>query len=245
MGNARSLIFRQLFEAESSTYTYILGCPSTKEAIIIDPVDLTAERDAQFIREMGLTLVYAVNTHVHADHVTGSGKLKQIFNVAESELPVRSVIAEVSGAQADVKVNDGDVISFGTRSVRVLSTPGHTDGCLSYVLDDNSMVFTGDALLIRGCGRTDFQQGSAETLYNSVHSKIFTLPDSCLVYPAHDYKGRTCSSVGEEKTHNLRLTKPLEEFKEIMDNLGLPYPKKIDASLPANMVCGLYEEGTT
>jgi sulfur dioxygenase len=228
------LIFRQFFELESSTYTYLLADSKTREAILIDPVDVSVDRDVQFITQLGLTLKYAINTHVHADHITGTGKLKQ-------RTGCQSVINEVSGAAADIKINEGDRIFFGEHFIDVLATPGHTSGCLSYLTDDRSMVFTGDTLLIRGCGRTDFQGGSSETLYNMIHSKIFTLPEDTLIYPAHDYKGQSCSSVGEEKRFNPRLTKPLPEFIEIMTNLNLPYPKKIDASLPANMVCGLYE----
>eukprot|EP00604_Paraphysomonas_vestita_P001957 CAMPEP_0174821708 /NCGR_PEP_ID=MMETSP1107-20130205/9211_1 /TAXON_ID=36770 /ORGANISM="Paraphysomonas vestita, Strain GFlagA" /LENGTH=211 /DNA_ID=CAMNT_0016039029 /DNA_START=120 /DNA_END=756 /DNA_ORIENTATION=+ len=209
---------------------------SSKIAILIDPVLETAERDAQIITELGLELKYALNTHCHADHVTGTGKLKTL-------LPgTKSVIAELSTADADVKINDGDRIEFGSRFITGISTPGHTAGCFSYVLDDNSMIFTGDALLIRGCGRTDFQGGSAATLYDSIHSRVFTLPDSCVVYPAHDYKGRMSSTVDEEKRFNPRLTKTKEEFVELMGNLNLPYPAQIDRALPLNFRCGYNAE---
>eukprot|EP00607_Mallomonas_marina_P010126 CAMPEP_0182419760 /NCGR_PEP_ID=MMETSP1167-20130531/4139_1 /TAXON_ID=2988 /ORGANISM="Mallomonas Sp, Strain CCMP3275" /LENGTH=391 /DNA_ID=CAMNT_0024594843 /DNA_START=114 /DNA_END=1289 /DNA_ORIENTATION=- len=227
------MIFKQLFESESCTYTYLLADRRLKEAILIDPVLETVDRDERLLKELGLTLKYAINTHCHADHITGTGLLKQRFPGCQS------AIAESSGAQADIKLNDGDRIEFGGRALMCIATPGHTSGCVSYVMDDFSRVFTGDALLIRGCGRTDFQGGSAEQLYESVHSKLFSLPNNTLVYPAHDYKGLTCSSVGEEKAFNPRLTKSVAEFVEIMAGLNLPYPKKIDASLPKNMVCGV------
>ncbi|GBG65763.1 hypothetical protein CBR_g52354 [Chara braunii] len=276
MGEAEGVVFRQLFEKESSTYTYILadGCDPRKRAVIIDPVDRTVERDLKLIEELGLTLVFAMNTHVHADHVTGTGKIKSL-------LPgVRSVISAASGAQADLYVHDRDKIRFGGLALEVRSTPGHTQGCVTYVAslperprlppsasegdlmqddgvyrpttnDDavNSssssssssrlMAFVGDALLIRGCGRTDFQGGDARTLYRSVHSQIFTLPAHTLIYPAHDYKGLTVSTVGEEIKYNPRLTKTEDEFKELMGALGLAYPKMMDIAVPANMVCGV------
>jgi sulfur dioxygenase len=233
--NPSELIFRQLFERETCTYTYLLADRDTKEAILIDPVLETVERDLSVVNDLGLTLLYGMNTHCHADHVTGTGELKKLVPT------MQSVIAEASGARADIHVNAGDRIQFGNRYVEVRSTPGHTNGCITYVLDDRTMCFTGDALFVRGCGRTDFQQGSSEGLYNSVHSQIFSLAPDCLVYPGHDYKGRTVSTVGEEKTLNPRLSKSLEEFIEIMDNLDLAYPKKIDVALPLNLMCGLHE----
>lgn len=235
MSVTAGLIFRQLFELKSSTYTYLLADAETKQAVIIDPVLETADRDVRLIQQLGLKLLYAANTHVHADHVTGSGKLK-------TEIPgCQSVIALNSGAKADVYVKDGDVVKFGNFGLEVRATPGHTSGCLTYVLTDHSMAFTGDALLIRGCGRTDFQQGSCETLYKSVHDQIFTLPDECLLYPAHDYTGQTVTTVSEEKTFNPRLTKPLSEFCKIMNNLNLPKPKQIDRAVPANLLCGIQD----
>lgn len=177
-----------------------------------------------------------MNTHCHADHLTATGVLKE-------RVPgVKSAISVGSAAKADVLLEPGtDKVKFGDRYLTVRSTPGHTDGCVTYVLDDESMCFTGDALLIRGCGRTDFQGGSSGTLYESVHSQIFSLPDSCAVYPAHDYKGRTVSCVGEEKRLNPRLSKPKEEFVEIMANLKLSMPKKLNEAVPFNMVCGITE----
>ncbi|XP_063385293.1 persulfide dioxygenase ETHE1, mitochondrial isoform X1 [Cydia fagiglandana] len=175
-----------------------------------------------------------MNTHMHADHVTGTGKLKSL-------LPgTKSVIGANSGAQADVHLNDGATVSVGSIKLLAVATPGHTNGCLTYICHDQAMAFTGDTLLIRGCGRTDFQEGSSESLYNSVHTKIFTLPEHYTLYPAHDYKGQTATTVGEEKKYNPRLTKNLKEFIKIMDNLNLPYPKMIDKALPANRVCGIY-----
>lgn len=229
-----NLIFRQMKEKESDTYTYLLGDSKTNECILIDPVIETVERDVKYIQELGLNLTFCLNTHVHADHITGSGLLKSHFPNC------KSVISAVSGADADIKLQDNEKVYFGQRYVIGISTPGHTAGCFSYILDDYSDVFTGDALLIRGCGRTDFQGGSSEDLYNSVHQRLFTLPDGCIVYPAHDYKGCSSSSIGEEKRFNPRLTKSKEDFVTLMAGLGLAYPKKIDVSLPANMKCGLF-----
>ncbi|KAA0702588.1 Persulfide dioxygenase ETHE1, mitochondrial [Triplophysa tibetana] len=228
-------IFRQLFEAESSTYTYLLADTDTREAVLIDPVLETVDRDLKLINELGLTLKVAVNTHCHADHITGTGLLKKnVFGL-------KSAISKHSGAAADIQLSDGDSITFGKHNLTVLETPGHTDGCVTYVTEDHSMAFTGDALLIRGCGRTDFQQGCPKRLYQSIHKKIFRLPGSCFIYPAHDYKGQTVSTVDEEKRFNPRLTKSLDEFVKIMNNLNLPKPKKLDISVPANLVCGLHD----
>lgn len=226
---------KQLFDDDSSTYTYLLWDTTTKDAIIVDPVDLQVDRDLKEVESLGLNLVYGVNTHAHADHITGTGLLKQ-------KLPgFQSVISEASKAKADLTIGDGDKITFGSRSVQVRSTPGHTEGCVCYVADDLSFVLTGDTLLIQGCGRTDFQGGSAENLYKSVHSQLFTLPDEAVVYPSHDYKGRLSSLIGDEKKTNPRLGegKSVKDFKEIMDGLNLSYPKKIDVAVPANMRCGV------
>merc|ERR1712088_699057 len=228
-------LFRQLFDKESSTYTYLLADMVARQAILIDPVIEQAERDVGLVRQLGLNLQFVLNTHVHADHITGTGRLKRL-------LPnTKSVISKASGAKADILVSEGDTVRFGEEEVAVVATPGHTEGCVTYVHSKAGWAFTGDALLIRGCGRTDFQGGSAETLYSSVWSRILSLPDHFSLYPAHDYKGVMVTSVAEEKLHNPRLTKSLEEFVKIMEGLGLPYPKKIDESLPANMVCGLYQ----
>ncbi|XP_057441085.1 persulfide dioxygenase ETHE1 homolog, mitochondrial-like [Lotus japonicus] len=239
--SSSKLLFRQLFEKESSTYTYLLADAShpEKPALLIDPVDKTVDRDLSLIQQLGLKLVYAMNTHVHADHVTGTGLIK-------SKVPVvKSVISKASGATADLHVEQGDKVHFGDLFLEIRATPGHTAGCITYVTGDTPdqpqprMAFTGDALLIRGCGRTDFQGGSSEQLYKSVHSQIFTLPKDTLLYPAHDYKGFTVSTVGEELQYNPRLTKDEETFKNIMANLSLSYPKMIDIAVPANMVCGI------
>lgn len=232
--SSNNLLFRQLFDHLSSTYTYLLGCVKTKECILIDPVLEQVKRDFQLTKELGLKLKYAVNTHMHADHVTGTGYLKALSGC-------QSIISQASGAQADIYVKENDEIVFGEHRLKVLSTPGHTNGCVTYYCKEDGLVFTGDALLIRGCGRTDFQEGNARTLYRSVHAKIFTLPDSTLVFPAHDYKGQMFSSVDEEKRLNPRLTKTEDEFVALMENLGLPYPAQIDRALPANRLCGVHD----
>lgn len=229
------LIFRQLFEHVSSTYTYLLADADSREAVLIDPVLETVERDLRIINEIGVKLVYAANTHCHADHVTGTGMLKKKLS------DCKSVISGDSGALADIHIKEGDTIKFGKFTLEVRSTPGHTDGCLTYVLSDHSMAFTGDALLIRGCGRTDFQQGDATKLYQSVHEKILSLPGDCALYPAHDYTGQTMSTVAEEKKFNPRFTKPLPQFVELMNNLNLPKPKQIDRAVPANLLCGIQD----
>jgi glyoxylase-like metal-dependent hydrolase (beta-lactamase superfamily II)/rhodanese-related sulfurtransferase len=231
------MLFRQLFDPDSSTYTYLLADEATKQAVLIDPVIEQFDRDHTLLEELELILLYTLETHVHADHVTASGLLRE-------QLGARSVVAERSGVTcSDIQAKHDDRIRFGRHELQVRETPGHTPGCLSYVCKEPRMVFTGDALLIRGCGRTDFQDGDAPTLYRSVHEQLFTLPDDTLVFPAHDYKGRTASSVGEERRLNPRLGahKTLPEFLQIMSELKLPYPRKIDASLPANARCGLHE----
>ncbi|KAK3161513.1 hypothetical protein QOZ80_1BG0078060 [Eleusine coracana subsp. coracana] len=239
----RRLLFRQLFEKESSTYTYLLAdvTDPDKPAVLIDPVDRTVDRDLNLIKELGLKLVYAMNTHVHADHVTGTGLIK-------TKLPVvKSVISKASGAIADHFVDHGDKIYFGNLFLEVRATPGHTAGCVTYVTGDTDgqpsprMAFTGDALIIRACGRTDFQGGSSDQLYQSVHSQIFTLPKDTLLYPAHDYKGFTVSTVEEEIAYNARLSKDKKTFKSIMENLNLSYPKMMDVAVPANLVCGIQD----
>lgn len=241
--SSKKLLFRQLFEKESSTYTYLLADANhpDKPALLVDPVDKMVDRDLSLVKDLGLKLVYAINTHVHADHVTGSGLIK-------SKVPgVKSIISKASKASADILVEAGDKIQFGDLYLEVRATPGHTVGCVTYVTGDEPdqpqprMAFTGDAVLIRGCGRTDFQGGSSQQLYESVHSQIFTLPKDTFIYPAHDYKGFTVSTVGEEMLYNPRLTKDEETFKSIMENLKLSYPKMIDVAVPANMVCGLQD----
>jgi sulfur dioxygenase len=241
------LVFRQLFEKESSTCTYLLADAVTREAILIDPVVETADRDLKVLEtictadgQRGFKLIGALNTHCHADHITGTAALK-------AKLPaVKSMISAAAASKADVLLKPHDRVHFGSRYVDVLPTPGHTDGCVSFVLDDRSMVFTGDALLISGCGRTDFQQGSSATLYHSVRSQLFTLPPECVVYPAHDYSGRPCSTVMTERMTNPRLgdARSEAEFVEIMAKLNLAYPKKIDVAVPANLICGYPDEAS-
>ncbi len=228
------LVFRQLFDPQSSTYTYLLGDPVRREAVLIDPVFEHVRRDAALLRELGLTLTWTLETHVHADHVTGAWLLKQRCGSGIA------ISAAAGGTCADRLLRPGDRIAFGARWLGTRATPGHTAGCVTYVLDDQTMAFTGDALLIRGTGRTDFQQGDAQALYRAVHEQIFTLPDSCLLYPAHDYRGLTVTSVAEERTYNPRLGGAITaaDFVGYMNNLGLAHPKLIDIAVPANLVCG-------
>jgi len=226
-------VMRQLFDRESCTYTYLLYDKQSKEAVLIDPVIEHSERDAQTVQQLDLKLKYVINTHVHADHITGTGRLKKLIPGC------KSILSKASGGQADLLVADGEKIVFGAEELEVAATPGHTEGCVTYIDRKAGRAFTGDALLVRGCGRTDFQGGSAKTLYASVWSKILSLPDDFLLFPAHDYKGQTQTTVAEEKKYNPRLTKDEAGFIAIMEGLNLAYPKKIDESLPANMVCGL------
>ena len=228
------LIFRQLVDPPSSTYTYLLADSRTSEAVLIDPVFEQARRDAALIAELELRLRYALETHVHADHVTGAWMLKYQFGC-------QIAVAKASGAKgADRNLSHGDRIDFGGRHLLVRATPGHTDGCLTYVLDDESMAFTGDCLLIRGSGRTDFQQGDPHRMFQSVRMQIFSLPQDCLLYPAHDYRGLTVTSVREERRFNPRLGGEIseEDFAGYMKNLNLPHPRQIDVAVPANLVCG-------
>ena len=232
-------IFRQLLDPQSSTYSYLIGDEHSREAVLIDPVYEQARRDAALVRELGLTLVATLETHVHADHVTGAWLLSQ-------HLGSRILLSEASGAKgADRLLRDGDRIAFGGRWLEARATPGHTSGCMSYVLDDERMVFTGDALLIRGCGRTDFQQGDPRALYQSVRTRILSLPPACLIYPGHDYRGLTVTSVAEERAFNPRLGGEIAEadFVGYMSNLGLPHPKQMDIAVPANLNCGRNEAG--
>ncbi len=233
------MLFRQLFEPQTSTYSYLLADEETKEAVLIDPVRETIDRDVKLLEELGLKLRLVLETHVHADHVTSAGPLRERFGA-------QTVVSRAGGAPcADRPVVDGDVLEFGGHAIEVRSTPGHTDGCVTYVVRDGPVTraFTGDALLIRGCGRTDFQQGDAHKLYRSVHDKVFTLPDDTLIYPAHDYQGRTVTTVAEEKRFNPRLGVAITEdaFVDIMANLKLAAPKKIDEAVPANLKCGMPE----
>jgi glyoxylase-like metal-dependent hydrolase (beta-lactamase superfamily II)/rhodanese-related sulfurtransferase len=228
------LVFRQLADPQSSTYTYLLADSESGEAVLIDPVFEQMRRDAALIGELGLSLRWTLETHVHADHVTAASILKR-------RLSSRIALGVKSGAQgADRFLKQGDRVAFGKRYLGVRDTPGHTAGCLTYVLDDERMAFTGDCLLVRGCGRTDFQGGDAQVMYHAIHQQIFTLPEDCLLYPAHDYRGITVTTVREERRFNPRLGGNLSEgdFAGYMRNLGLPHPKQIDVAVPANLRCG-------
>jgi len=227
------MIFRQLFEPLSSTYTYLLGCEASGLAVLIDPVVNSIERDLAELQRLGLRLAYTLDTHIHADHITGARHLKErvgsrIAAPAMDRLPC-----------TDHGIEDGVPLVVGSLSLMPLHTPGHTDGHFAYVAGER--VFTGDALLIDGCGRTDFQNGSAADLYRSVTGKLFRLPDDQLVYPGHDYQGRRVSSIGQEKARNPRLGqgRSLAEFEALMAGLNLPYPKFIDYAVPGNRQCGV------
>lgn len=224
---------RQLFDAATSTYTYLLVDERTREAILIDPVYEQLERDIALIGELGVTLRYVLDTHVHADHVTASGALR-------ARLGANTVVGrEAEVACADRHVGDGDTIEIGDTILDVVETPGHTPGCVTYVTRDRAMAFTGDALLVRGCGRTDFQGGSAHALYRSIRDKLFALPDATIVYPGHDYRGFTASTIGEERHCNPRLATTTEsQFVELMSKLALPQPARIAIAVPRNQQCG-------
>ena len=229
-----TLLFRQLFDQSSGTWTYLLADTATREALLIDAVYEQYERDLALLAELDLTLLACIDTHCHADHVTGAWLLKHTLH---SKI-FASIYSGIEGL--DRKLQEGDSIAFGKQHLSVLATPGHTDGCLSFVLKAHAMVFTGDSLLIRGCGRTDFQQGSAHKLFHSIKDKLFALPDDYAVYPGHDYVGRTASSIGEEKKLNPRIGGQANEgdFVGFMDNMHLPHPKKLDIAVPANLKAG-------
>jgi sulfur dioxygenase len=237
-----TLVFRQLFDPASSTYTYVLGDRETRQAVIIDSVFEQHLRDRALIEELGLTLVAALDTHCHADHVTGAWLLRETMGcrIGMSE----HCKGVVDGP--DLWLEHGGRVPFGESWLEVRATPGHTAGCVSLVMGDHRMVFTGDCLLIRGAGRCDFQQGDAHALYRSITQQIFSLPDECLVYPGHDYAGRTVSSVGEERAHNPRIGGHADErdFVGFMQNLNLPHPKQIDIAVPANLCSGRPKDGT-
>jgi len=235
------LLFRQLFDAATGTFTYLLADVASRQGVLIDTVFEQHDRDLALIRELGIALVACLDTHAHADHVTGSWLMHQATG---------SAIGLAAAARADnvsLPLHHGDRVPFGARSLEVRSTPGHTDGCVSFVLDDQSMAFTGDALLVRGCGRCDFQQGNAQTLYRSITEQLFSLPEACLLYPGHDYTGRGVTSVAEEKAFNARLggTANERDFVGYMDNLKLPHPHKIAEALPGNLRSGKPKGGAT
>ncbi|MEI6031223.1 MAG: MBL fold metallo-hydrolase [Synechococcaceae cyanobacterium ELA739] len=234
-----ALLFRQLFDAPTGSFTYLLADVVSGAGVLIDPVFEQHERDLSLIRELGISLVACLDTHAHADHVTGSWLMQQATG---------SAIGLAAAARAEnvtKPLRHGDRVSFGGRHVEVRSTPGHTDGCISFVLDDQSMAFTGDALLVRGCGRCDFQQGNAHSLWTSITEQIFSLPESCLLYPGHDYTGRTVTSVAEEKAFNARLGGAATErdFVGHMENMKLPHPGKIAEALPGNLRSGKPRDG--
>jgi glyoxylase-like metal-dependent hydrolase (beta-lactamase superfamily II) len=224
------MIFRQLFDRETCTYTYLLADPDRRKAVLVDPVRELVDRDLALVAELDLDLEVVLETHVHADHVTGAWEIR-------SRVGARRGISRASGAEADLLLDPGDAVAFGRHRLDVRATPGHTAGCVTYVTAEKDRAFTGDALLIRGCGRTDFQEGDAPTLYRSIHREVFTLPDDCALYPAHDYQGRTVTTVAEEKRFNPRLggDRTEAEFVAIMAGLHLAKPARIDVAVPANL----------
>ena len=230
------MIFKQLFEPDSCTYTYLLGCEETGESILIDPVIDTVERDLDVVQSLGLKPSYSLETHIHADHLTGARKMRAL---ASSKIVVPKMDQL---ACADLGVEEGVAFQVGNLKLHPLFTPGHTSTHHAYLVESGAhkLLFSGDALLIEACGRTDFQSGDAHTLYQSIQQKFFTLPDETLVYPGHDYEGRQLTTIGQEKQRNPRLrdNKSEADFVEIMNNLNLPYPRKIDFAVPGNTACG-------
>jgi sulfur dioxygenase len=226
------MLFRQLFERESSTYSYLIAPRAGGEAVLIDPVKEELPRYLQLVKELDLRLVFAIDTHVHADHVTALGDLRESTECA-------SIMGEQSRVQCvSRKVQDGELIDVGGLKLQALYTPGHTDDSYSFVLNDR--VFTGDTLLIRGTGRTDFQNGDARAQYDSLFNKLLRLPEQTLVYPGHDYKGWTVSTIGEERAHNPRLqVKSEQQYVALMNSLKLANPKLMDVAVPANLSCGI------
>ncbi|NQZ54338.1 MAG: MBL fold metallo-hydrolase [Piscirickettsiaceae bacterium] len=230
------MLFKQLFDEKSCTYTYLIADLDSKNAILIDPVDTNLDIYIDLLKEHNLTLKYSLETHVHADHITASGLLRQ-------QLGCKTAVSSLCGAKtADIQIQDGDIFEVSQDEyIKAIATPGHTPGSISFLWRDR--IFTGDALLINGCGRTDFQGGDASNLYDSITQRIFTLQDDTLIYPGHDYNGRWVSNVRQERSSNSRLAnKTREQFIDIMDNLNLPEPKLIDLAVPANRYCGVDPE---
>jgi sulfur dioxygenase len=226
------MLFRQLFDRQSNTYTYLLADLASKEAILVDPVLEQVERDLKLLQELQLKLRYCLETHLHADHITGTGKLRDLTGCCGV------VPQNVQAECANLYLVDDNIIQIGKIVIKAIATPGHTDSHLAYLVDGN-LVLTGDALLIRGCGRTDFQNGDPAILYDSITQKLFTLPDRTLVYPAHDYRGQTVSTIGEEKQWNPRFVgQNKQSFIQLMNSLDLLPPQKMMAALPANEQCG-------
>lgn len=232
------MLFRQLFDEESYTYTYLIADTDVGSAILVDPVLAQVERDLKLLHELDLTLTYCLETHVHADHITGTAQLRAKTGCAGI------VPAHAHVNCANRHIDDGEILTLGSVSVEAIATPGHTDSHMAYLINNNhtdqtERVLTGDALFIRGCGRTDFQSGDAGTLYDSVTQRLFTLPDETLVYPAHDYRGQTVSTLGEEKQWNPRFVgRSRENYIDFMNSLNLPNPKKMMEAVPANERCG-------
>lgn len=226
------MLFRQLLDQETGTYTYLIADETTKEAVLVDPVLEQVDRDWKWIKELGLTLKICLETHIHADHITGTGKLRELTG-CEGIVPDN---ADVACASRSVKHDE--TLHVGEIVIEAIATAGHTDSHMAYLVNGTHLL-TGDALLIRGCGRTDFQSGDAGTMYDNVTQRLFTLPDDTLVYPGHDYRGNTVSTIGEEKRWNPRFVgRDRQQFIEFMNQLDLPNPKKIAEAVPANERCG-------
>ncbi|PKG73748.1 MBL fold metallo-hydrolase [Shewanella sp. Choline-02u-19] len=229
----RPLYVKQLFDRDSCTYTYLLGDPKTHEGAIIDAVKEHLQRDLQYIEELGIELLYIIETHIHADHITSAGLIRQ-------KTGAQIVYSQAAAVKSiDIDLKEGDELPIGGHHIRAINTPGHTHGCMSFYVD--GMVFTGDCLLIRGCGRTDFQEGNSGDLYHSITEKLFSLADETVIYPGHDYNGKTSSTIAEEKQWNPRVgqKKSFDDFLQIMSNLNLDIPKKINEAVPANTNCGI------
>jgi glyoxylase-like metal-dependent hydrolase (beta-lactamase superfamily II) len=227
----------QLFDPKSSSYSYLLWDGATREAALIDPVQDQVSRDIRLIRELDLKLLYTLETHIHADHITGSGLLRKTLN------SIVLVHEDCGSKCADILLRDGDQIPLGSAKIRILHTPGHTRGDVCYLIP--GVVFSGDTLLIRGCGRTDFQSGDPGILYDSITRRLFTLPDDTIVYPGHDYSGRSYTTIGEEKAHNPRAGngKSRDDFIAIMNGLRLDPPQHMHEALPSNLRCGSTDYG--